>query len=93
MDPNVQDKSVYSSTQKYLKYRVSTKELCTFKMIQKTNAAHLELHLYTSRWKNSQSFVHITQRLDMCSANHTADVEMIIQLVQPNLLVSEPGPT
>jgi hypothetical protein len=30
-------------------YRVSTKELYTFKMIQKTNAAYLELHTYTSR--------------------------------------------
>jgi hypothetical protein len=28
---------------------VSTKELYTFKMIQKTNAAYLELHTYTSR--------------------------------------------
>jgi hypothetical protein len=31
------------------KYRVSTKELYTFKMIQKTNAAYLELHTYISR--------------------------------------------
>jgi hypothetical protein len=30
-------------------YRVSTKERDTFKMIQKTNAAYLELHTYTSR--------------------------------------------
>jgi hypothetical protein len=30
-------------------YRVSTKELYTFKIIQKTNAAYLELHTYTSR--------------------------------------------
>jgi hypothetical protein len=29
-------------------YRVSTKELYTFKMIQKTNAAYLELHTYIS---------------------------------------------
>jgi hypothetical protein len=30
-------------------YRVSTKELYTLKMVQKTNAAYLELHNYTSR--------------------------------------------
>jgi hypothetical protein len=30
-------------------YRVSTKEFHTIKMIQKTNAAYLELHTYTSR--------------------------------------------
>jgi hypothetical protein len=30
-------------------YRVSTKGLHTFKIIQKTNAAYLELHTYTSR--------------------------------------------
>jgi hypothetical protein len=30
-------------------YRVNTKELPTFKIIQKTNAAYLELHTYTSR--------------------------------------------
>jgi hypothetical protein len=29
-------------------HRVSTKELYTFKMIQKTNAAYLEIHTYTS---------------------------------------------
>jgi hypothetical protein len=29
-------------------YRVNTKELHTFKMIQKTNAAYLKLHTYTS---------------------------------------------
>jgi hypothetical protein len=52
-------------------------------MIQKTNAAYLELHTYANRYKNSQSFVHTSQRLDMCSASHTADVETIIQLV-PN---------
>jgi hypothetical protein len=33
----------------HMKYRVSTKELYTFKMIQRTNAAYLELHTYTSR--------------------------------------------
>jgi hypothetical protein len=38
-------------------YRVSTKELYTFKMIQKANAAYLELHTYTSRQKNTRSFV------------------------------------
>jgi hypothetical protein len=32
-------------------YRVNTKELYTFKMIQKTNAAYLELHTYTSGQK------------------------------------------
>jgi hypothetical protein len=32
-----------------LLYRVSTKELYTLKMIQKTNAAYLELHTYTTR--------------------------------------------
>jgi hypothetical protein len=53
-------------------------------MIQKTNAVYLEFHTYTSQNKNSQSFVHTTQRLDMCSASNTADVETIIQLV-PNL--------
>jgi hypothetical protein len=31
------------------KYRVNTKELYTFKMIQKTNAAYLELHTYSNR--------------------------------------------
>jgi hypothetical protein len=31
------------------KYRVSSEELYTFKMIQKTYAAYLELHTYTSR--------------------------------------------
>jgi hypothetical protein len=30
-------------------YRMNTKELYTLKMIQKTNAAYLELHTYTSR--------------------------------------------
>jgi hypothetical protein len=30
-------------------YRVNTNEICTFKMIQKTSAAYLELHTYTSR--------------------------------------------
>jgi hypothetical protein len=40
-----------------MKYRVSIKELYTFKMIQETNAAHLELHTYTSQQKNTQSFV------------------------------------
>jgi hypothetical protein len=60
------------------KYRVKTKELYTFKMIQKTNSAYLDLHTYTSRYKNSQSCVHTSQRLDMCSASHTADVETII---------------
>jgi hypothetical protein len=30
-------------------YRVNTKELYTFKMVQKTNAAYLELHTYTSQ--------------------------------------------
>jgi hypothetical protein len=69
----------------FAKYRVSTKELYIFKMIQKTNAAYLELHTYTSRQKNSQSFVHTSQRLEMCSASHTADVETIIQLV-PNFV-------
>jgi hypothetical protein len=29
-------------------YRVKTKELYTFKMIQKANSAYLELHTYTS---------------------------------------------
>jgi hypothetical protein len=38
-------------------YRVSTKELYTFKMLHKTNAVYLELHTYTSRQKNIQSFV------------------------------------
>jgi hypothetical protein len=47
-------------------------------MIQKTNAAYLELDTYTSRYKKSQTFVHTSQRLDMCSASHTADVETII---------------
>jgi hypothetical protein len=70
-------------------YRVNTKDLYTFKMIQKTNAAYIELHTYTSRLKNSQSFVHTSQRLDVCSASHTADVETIIQLV-PNFVQSVP---
>jgi hypothetical protein len=70
-------------------YRVNTKDYI-FKVIQKTNAAYLELHTYTSRWKNSQSFVHTSQRLDMCSASHTADVEMIIQLV-PNFVQCLPS--
>jgi hypothetical protein len=38
-------------------YRVSTKELYTFKIMQKTNAMFLKLHTYTSRYKNTQSFV------------------------------------
>jgi hypothetical protein len=38
----------------------------------------LRTHTYTSRYKNSQSFVHTSQRLDMCSASHAADVETII---------------
>jgi hypothetical protein len=71
-------------------YRVNTKELYTFKMIQKLNAAYLELHTYTSRKKNSQSFVHTSQRLHMCSASHTADVETIIKLV-PNFVQSVPS--
>jgi hypothetical protein len=58
-------------------------------MIQKTNAAYLELHTYTSRWKNSQSFVHTSQRLDMCSTSHMADVKTIIQLF-PNFVQSVP---
>jgi hypothetical protein len=58
--------------------------------MQKINAAYLELHTYTSRQKNSQSFVHTSQRLDMCSASHTADVETIIQLV-PNFEQSVPS--
>jgi hypothetical protein len=45
-------------------------------MIQKTNAAYLELHTYTSRYKNSQSFVNTSQ-----------DVETIIQIV-PNFVHS-----
>jgi hypothetical protein len=59
-----------------------------FKIIQKTNAA-IELHSYTSRYK-TQSFVHTSQRLDMCSASHTADVETIIQLV-PNFVQCVPS--
>jgi hypothetical protein len=39
----------FSQYQVSRKYRVSTKELYTFKMIQKTNAAYLELHTYISR--------------------------------------------
>jgi hypothetical protein len=35
---------------------VSTKELYAFKMIQKTNAAHLELHAHASREKNKVLF-------------------------------------
>jgi hypothetical protein len=66
------------------------KRTYAFKMIQKTNAANLELHTYTSRWKNSQSFVHTSQRFDMCSTSHTADVEMIIQLI-PNFVHSAPS--
>jgi hypothetical protein len=44
-------------------HRVDTKEIYTFKMIQKTNAAYLELHTYTSRQKNSQKFCthHLTE--------------------------------
>jgi hypothetical protein len=38
-----------TSNDRGLLYRVSTKELYTFKIIQKTNAAYLELHTYTSR--------------------------------------------
>jgi hypothetical protein len=30
-------------------YRVSTEELYTFKMIEKTDAAYLELHTYTNQ--------------------------------------------
>jgi hypothetical protein len=30
------------------RYRVSTKELCTFEVILKTNAAYFELYTYTS---------------------------------------------
>jgi hypothetical protein len=59
-------------------YRVNTKVLYIFKMIQKTNSAYLELHTHNSRWKNYQRFVHTSQRLDVRSANHTTDVETII---------------
>jgi hypothetical protein len=69
---------------------MSKKELYTLKMIQKTNATYLELHTYTSRQKNSESFVQTSQRLDMCSASHTADVEMIIQLI-PNFVQCVPS--
>jgi hypothetical protein len=41
-------------------------------------------HLHQST-ENSQSFVHTSQRLDMCSASHTADVQTIIQIV-PNFV-------
>jgi hypothetical protein len=41
----------------YSVYKVSTSELYTFKIIQKTNAAYLELLTYTIPSKNSQSFV------------------------------------
>jgi hypothetical protein len=34
-------------------HRISTKELYTFKIIQKANAVHFELHTHTSRQKNS----------------------------------------
>jgi hypothetical protein len=41
-------------------------------------------HLHQSI-ENSQSFVHTSHRLDMCSASHTADVQTIIQIV-PNFV-------
>lgn len=71
-------------------YRMRIKGLCTLKLIQKTNEAYLELHTYTSRYKNSQSFVLTAQKLNMCSAIHTTDVETIIQLV-PNFVLSVPS--
>jgi hypothetical protein len=42
---------------RFPQYRMSTKELYSFKMIQVRNAACLELHAHTSRQKNSHSFV------------------------------------
>jgi hypothetical protein len=69
------------------KYRVNTKDLYTFKIIQKINAAYLEFYTYTSRLKNSQSFVHTSQRLGVCSASHALDVDTTIQLV-PNFVQS-----
>jgi hypothetical protein len=59
-------------------------------MIQKTNAAYLELHNQHQSIENSQSFIHTSQRLDMSSASHTADVETIIQLV-PNFVQCVPN--
>jgi hypothetical protein len=59
-------------------------------MTQKRNAVYSEPHTYTSWYKNSQNFVHTSRTLDMCSASHTADVEMIIQLV-PNFVQSVPS--
>jgi hypothetical protein len=50
------------------KYRVSTKQLYTFKTIQKRNAAYLEIHTHTSRQKNSQSFVSNGQGGFRCCA-------------------------
>jgi hypothetical protein len=59
-------------------------------MIQKTSAAYLEFHTHTIREKNSQSFVNTSQRLDMYSASHTADVETTIKLV-PNFVQIVPS--
>jgi hypothetical protein len=83
-------KHPWDKCQAYFMHRVSTKELYIFKMIQKTNAAYLELHTFTSQQKNSQSFVHTSQRLDTCTASHMADVETKIQLV-PNFVQSVPS--
>jgi hypothetical protein len=40
----------------YRLYRVSTKELHTFKMMKKTNLVYLELYNHTGGYKNSQKF-------------------------------------
>jgi hypothetical protein len=59
---------------------VNTKELYTFKITQ-NKCGVFRIHTDTSKLRNSQNFVHTSQRLDMCSASHTEDVETIIQLV------------
>jgi hypothetical protein len=59
-------------------------------MIQKKNMLYLELHAYTKQKKNSQSFVLISEILDICSVSHMANVEMLIQLV-PDFVWSVPS--
>jgi hypothetical protein len=46
--------------------------------MQKTDVASLEFHTYNSRRRNSHTFVYTSQRLDMWSTIHVADVETMI---------------
>jgi hypothetical protein len=44
---------------------MSTKELYTFKMVQETNAAYLELHTHASQWKNSKVLFQMARIIDV----------------------------